>query len=70
MDQSNKNSSSRLNETEKSNVKSKSTNHIPEETLNLENQKMNLRLSQELPFIDNLEDIINKTSVQSQKVQI
>ena len=67
MDESNRNSSSRLDDTEKSNVKSKSTNHIPEERSNLENQEMDLRLSQELPLIDSLEDIINKTSVQSQK---
>lgn len=70
-DESNENSSSRLDDAEKNNLKSKSSDHLPEESATLENQEMDLsqelRLSQDLPFITNLDDIINKSSVQSPK---
>ena len=65
MDESNENSSSRLDDTVKNYVKSKSSDHLPAESAKLENQEMDL--SQDLPLISNLDDIINKTSVQSQK---
>ena len=65
LDQSNKNSSSRLDVTEKNNVKPKSTNHSLEESANIEKREMDL--SQDLPSISNLDDIINNPSVQSQK---